>query len=303
MATTNERPTTWARRGLAAIVGIAAIEWAMAAWAYRDPLDDDAWAALAADVAGIPADEPVVLATEWLGPSARMHVDAIARLEWLARADLRGWARFHVVGLGAHWSAELASDGEDLAPPQRVAAHEVGPFTITTYEQAAAGVVLDDFAAAVDTLEIADAAGRCRGRGEVRCAGGTLAIRTAEVEYRPRRCIGLDARDGAHLRIARARATTGDVLRGHVGFADFNARLRNDSPIALAIEIDGDTVARWTVTDAQGWWPFAVATEPGVHDVALVVDVGAGGTWSARGYDAAMSRTVCIEARTLQEGA
>ncbi|HET6584142.1 MAG TPA: hypothetical protein VFG69_11850, partial [Nannocystaceae bacterium] len=165
-----------------------------------------------------------------------------------------------------------------------------------------AGVVLVDFAAGVDALDVTDAAGRCRGRGELRCAAGTLAIRTAEVEYRPRRCLALAARDGAHVRIERPRATTGDVLRGHVGFSDFNARLRNDSPIALAIEIDGELVARWAVTDAQGWWPFAVATEPGMHDVALVVDVGAGGKWNARGYDANDPRTVCIEARTLQEG-
>jgi len=293
--------TTWARRLLATIVGVAALEWALAAWAFRDPLDDDAWTALADDIATLPAEEPVVLADDWLGPSARMHVPGLATLDWVARPDLRGWTRFHVVGLGDAWSDELAHDREDLPPPVRVADRDVGPFTITTYEQPAAGTVVDDLTA-MDGLEIESTAGRCRGRDEARCSEGTVAPRTAEVDYRPRRCLGLDVRDGTHVRIVRPRAAIGDVLRGHLGFADFNARLRNDAPVALAIEIDGTIAARWTVTDEQGWWPFAVATTPGTHDVAFVIDVGMGGTFGRTGHDAGTTRTVCLEARALQEG-
>jgi hypothetical protein len=301
MTATDEPASPWARRALVGVAAIAAIECAMAVWAYRDPLDDAAWSALAGAVAELPADEPVVLATEWLGPSARMHVPELARLEWLARPDLRGWSRFHTVGFGARWSDELTVDREDSAAPVRTQSRDVGPFTITTYEQGA-GALVESLTTSLDALEVTDANGRCRGRGELRCGEGTVAVRTAEIDYRPRRCLALDVRDGAALRIVRPRATTGDVIRGHVGFGDFNARLRNDAPIAFAIEIDGELAARWTVTDAQGWWPFAVATEPGTHDVAFVVDVGVGGKWNARGYDGADPRTVCFEARTLQEG-
>ena len=298
---TDARASTWARRALVGVAALAALECAMAAWAYRDPLDDDAWAALASAVDELPEDEPVVLATEWLGPSARMHVPALAQLDWIARADLRGWSRFHAIGFGARWSDELSVDREDLATPTRVESRDVGPFTITTYEQPSAGTLVASLTSALEALEISDTSGRCRGRGELRCADGTAALRTAEIDYRPRRCLALDVRDGAAIRIARAHISTGDVIRGHVGFADFNARLRNDAPIAFAIELDGEIAARWTVTDAQGWWPFALAIEPGVHDVAFVVDVGVGGTWTARGYDGTAARTVCVEARTLQE--
>lgn len=302
MTTNDERVTTWARRGLVAVLAIAMLEWGMSAWAYRDPLDDAAWSALAGDVAALPEDEPVVLASEWLGSSARMHVPALARVDAVGRPDLRGWSRFHAVGFGARWSAELAADLEDLPAPTPVATHDVGPFTITTYEQPAAGALVADLLGDVDGLAIEDASGRCRGRGELRCGSGSIGVHVAEIDYRPRRCLALDVRDGASLRIARAAAPTGDVLRGHVGFADFNARLRNDSPIELRVEIDGEPVAEWPVTDAQGWWPFAIATEPGTHDIAFVVDVGVGGRWTARGYDAE-TRTVCLDARTLQEGA
>jgi len=302
MTGADERASTWARRALGGVAAIAAIECAMAAWAYRDPLDDTAWSALAGAVAELPEDEPVVLATQWLGPSARMHVPALARLEWVARADLRGWSRFHAIGFGARWSDELTADREDLSAPTRVDSRDVGPFTITTYEQPAAGILVESLTSPVETLVVADASGRCRGRGELRCSDGTVALRTAEIDYRPRRCLALDVRDGAALRIERTRVATGDVIRGHVGFADFNARLRNDSPVAFAVEVDGEIAARWTVTDAQGWWPFAVATAPGEHDVALLVDVGVGGRWNARGYDGAATRTVCLEARALQEG-
>jgi len=303
MTITDERATTWARRALFAVLAIATLEWGMAAWAYRDPLDDAAWAALAEDIAAMPEAEPVVLASEWLGSSARMHVAALARTDAVARPDLRGWSRFHTVGFDTRWSPELAADLEDLPAPTRVESRAVGPFTITTYEQAAAGTLVGDLLGDVDALAVEDGAGRCRGRGELRCGAGTLAVRTAEIDYRPRQCLALDVRDGASLRIARTDTATGDVIRGHVGFADFNARLRNDSPVALRVEIDGEVAAQWTVTDAQGWWPFAIAVEPGAHDVAFVVDVGVGGRWTARGYDAAAPRTVCLEARTLQEGA
>jgi hypothetical protein len=303
MTTGDDRATTWARRALVAVLAIATVEWGMAAWAYRDPLDDAAWSALADDLAAVPADEPVVLASEWLGPSARMHVPALARIDAVERPDLRGWSRFHTVGFGTRWSEELAADLEDLPAPTRTDTREVGPFTITTYELAAAGTLVADLLGDVDALEVEDDAGRCRGRGELRCGSGTIALRGAEIDYRPRRCLALDVRDGASLRIARMDTPTGDVIRGHVGFANFNARLRNDSPVALRVEIDGELVAQWTVTDAQGWWPFAIAVEPGAHDVAFVVDVGVGGRWTARGYDAADTRTVCLDARTLQEGA
>lgn len=293
--------TTWARRALALVVGVAAIEWALAVGAFRDPLDDGAWAALADDLAALPVEEPVVLADEWLGPSARMHVDALAELRSVGRPDLRGWPRFHVVGLGDAWSAELAADREDLPAPVRIDARDVGPFTITTYEQTGAGTIVADVTGS-DRIEVTTDAGRCRGRGELRCSEGTVALRTAEIDYRPRRCLAIDVRDGTHLRIAAPRTATGDVLRGHLGFADFNARLRNDAPVALAIEADGTTLARWTVTDEQGWWPFAVATEAGTHEIAFVIDVGMGGTFGRNGYDAAATRTVCLEARTLQEG-
>ncbi|MBC8072383.1 MAG: hypothetical protein IAG13_28935, partial [Deltaproteobacteria bacterium] len=141
--------------------------------------------------------------------------------------------------------------------------------------------------------------GSCRGRGPWRSSEGELALGIVEVDYRPRACLGIEVHDGTTVTIGWPRAQLGASLRGHVGFGDYNARLRNDAPVRLLVRIDGETRLHTVVGDREGWRAFAIATEAGVGDVELEITAGLSGTWQARDYDASPTRTVCVEARTI----
>nr|MCH9682571.1 hypothetical protein [Deltaproteobacteria bacterium] len=66
--------------------------------------------------------------------------------------------------------------------------------------------------------------------------------------------------------------------------------------------VDGQTMAQWLVSDVQGWWPFAVATTPGTHDVQLEVTAAVRGTWQRRGYQSNVAHAPCVELRSVEEG-
>lgn len=292
-----------ARIGLAVIVGVTLVEWGASATAYRRVLGPADWEAAADALAPLPDHEPVWLGTPWLGPRARMYLPRMARWDAVAPPDLRGASRFHVLGLGDAWSEPLQADLEDLPSPTVVETRELGGLTLTTYEQPAAGMVLADFVTEAASVEARTASGTCRGRGRRTCDEGRAGVQVAEVDYRSRRCWAVEMRDGAALTLRYPRMPTGTVLRGHVGFDDFNARLRSDGPVRLRVLVDGRAAAQWLVSDEQGWWPFAVATEPGTHEVEVEVTPAVAGTWQRGGYQAGRVHAPCVELRSLQEGA
>jgi hypothetical protein len=286
-----------ARYVLVALAGIAAIECAAAAWSHSARVDTDDWERLRAATEELPTSEPILLATSWLGPRARMHLPALRGWTSVAPADLRGLERFHVIGLGGDlWSDELQSDLEDLGPPTLESTDDLGPLSIHHYSAMHTGTVLETMVDAGGGLRVETEAA-CKGGPETwRCEEGTVELRYAEIEYRPRRCYAVDVRGGTSVRMSLEAVKTGNVLRGHVGFDDYNRRLRSDAPVAV-------TVARWTVTDGQGWWPFAVRTEPGTRDVSVELRTSLTGTWQRRGYTTRQRHVPCIELRTFEEKA
>ena len=98
-----------------------------------------------------------------------------------------------------------------------------------------------------------------------------------------------------------ATAPLGTTLRGHLGFADFNSRLRNDAPALLELHIDDTLAGRWTLTDNQGWAAFAARTAPGLHTVRVRLTPLLSGTWTPDGYTQQPARTACLELRALTE--
>jgi len=306
-APVSDDPPLLSRRGsrlvLGVVVGIAALEWIASAVVYRPAVEGPDWSAANAALAQIPPEEPVWLGTPWLGPRARMHLPRMAQWDAVAPPDLRGAPRFHVLGLGGdEWSPHLAADLEDLPPPTLVESQTLGGLALHTYEQPAAGVVLADFVADVAQLEVSTAQGRCRGRAGRRCDQGRVDQGVAEVDYRARRCLKVELDDGIAVTMRYPSMPTGDVLRGHVGVHDFNARLRSDAPQRIRVRVDGQLRAQWLVADTQDWWPFALATEPGTHDVELELTSAVRGTWQKSGYEAGRGHVACVELRSLQEG-
>lgn len=290
-------PRRAARLVALGVAALALVEWIAAARAYRDPFDAAAWTALTDAVATRDDDAPVLLATDWLGPSARMHVPALAQLDGVAHPDLHGMPSFHTVGVGEAWSRSLDAELEGLAAPVLDAQRTIGPFTWASWSQPATGEVLAALGDAA--LEVHSDAGPCRGRGPWRCSEGELAPRIVEVDYRARACLGIEVHDGTTVVVRWPNATLGTTLRGHLGFGDYNARLRDDAPARLAVRIDGDERLRTVVADTEGWRPFAITTDPGTADIELEITAGLSGTWHGKSYDANPTRTVCIEARTI----
>jgi len=296
-------PRRVARIALAMVAAIALLEWIVSAVVYRQALTPEDWSAASIALAELPPDEPVWLGTPWLAPRARLHLPRLARWDSVAPPDLRNAPRFHVLGLGNDdWSPPLAADLEDLPAPTLLTTRELGGLTLFTYEQPAARTKLADFVADAEQLVVETKAGSCRGRDRKTCEEGRVGVTIVEVGYRPRRCLKLEFSDGATLRMRYPQMPTGQLLRGHVGVDDFNTRLRSDSPLRVRVLIDGRRVAQWLVSDEQGWWPFAVATSLGTHDVELELSPAVRGTWQRRGYEPGRIHAPCIELRSLGEG-
>lgn len=295
-----------ARVALALLAAVAALEWFAAASAYRARLTPEVWQAAAAALATLPPGEPVYLGTPWLGPSARQHLPPLRGWDSLAAPDLHGVPRFHVLGMAGSphagaWSDDLQTDLAELPPPQLLASDDLGPLRLHHYAQPAAGRLVTDWLADPAALSLRDARGPCRlSSGTWSCKQGSVALATREVAYRPRRCLALELDDGATLELSR-RAELGTTLRGHLGFADFNARLRNDAPALLELRIDDAPAGRWTLSDNQGWVAFAVATTPGPHEVVLRLTPLLGGTWTEQGYAPQPRRAACLELRALAD--
>lgn len=294
-----------ARGLLGTVAAVALVEWIASAVVYRPALSPSDWEAAASTVTALPQDEPVWLGTPWLGPRARLHLPRLARWDAVAPPDLRGAPRFHVLGRdGDAWAPTLQADLEDLPPPALVSTRALGGLALYSYEQPAAGTMLAGFVESARALQLETDQGGCRASGTSwRCDGGRVELATIEVGYRPRRCLKLELDDGTTVRLRYPGMTTGNVLRGHLGVHDFNARLRSDAPVRVRVLVDGQRAAQWLVSDAQGWWPFAVHTEPGTHDVELELSPAARGTWQRGGYDGGQLHAPCVELRALQEGA
>jgi hypothetical protein len=296
-----------ASAALLVLAAVAGLEWVCAARAYRAQLGPEAWTRAAEALAELPQHEPVFLGTPWLGPSARQHLSALRPWSSIAPPDLHGLPRFHVLGLASAshsgaWSSELAADLGELPAPQLLGADDLGPLRLYHYEQPTAGTLLTDWLAAPNSLQLRDDRGPCRlSSGTWSCKQGRVTLDTLEIDYRPRRCLAIDLDDGRTLEISRPDTQLGAVLRGHLGFADFNARLRNDAPALLELLVDDLPVGRWTLTDSQGWAAFAAPTTPGTHDVRLRLTTLLGGTWTEHGYDSQPRRSACLELRALSE--
>ncbi len=296
-----------ASAALLVLAVVAVVEWVCAARAYRAELDPAAWARAAEALAALPPGEPTLLGTPWLDPSARQHLPALRSWSSLAPPDLYGLPRFHVLGLASAkrsgaWSSELEHDLGELPAPRLLGTDELGPLRLYHYEQPAAAELVSDWLAEPTSLQLRDDRGACRlSSGTWSCKQARVSLQTLEINYRPRRCLAIDLDDNRTLEISRPRTRLGTVLRGHLGFADFNARLRNDAPALLELLVDDTIIGRWTLTDNQGWAAFAAPTTPGTHDVRLRLTTLLGGTWTEQGYSPQPRRSACLELRALSE--
>ncbi|GEM_PF-1279568 len=294
---------------LGLIASLAVVESIAAALAYREHIDADDWDGAAALLKQHQGEgEPLFVASTWLGPTARMTLPQAARREWVGAPDLRGLGRYwllteaHTRPFSGRWRAEL----EDLPTPELVALHRLGGLSLHEYRAPGAAqlryALLETLDSEPGTVEMHTAQGRCSGRaGRWRCKAGAVSRRLMEIDYRARDCLALALDDGATLELDIGRVELGNRLRGHVGFGDFNARLRSDAVAQVEAYIDDELAARWLFTDDQGWASFALATPTGAHDLRLRVGTTIGGTWQRDGRQPSPTDTLCLELRSFLE--
>lgn len=280
------------------LVGLGVVESIATTIAARDP-DPAQWTALATALGERGDGDPVLVGSPWLGPLARHHVPDAALLHTLGLPDLYGIGRFHTIAWDDDGSAAFLPALEGLPMPVVESSRSFGALQWTTWRSDHAGTIVSDLGATVGRATVRSTSGTCRGRGTYRCSEGEIEPRIVEVDYAPRSCLGLSVGDGTTVTMSWPAIELGDELRGHVGFGDYNARLRNDAPARIVVRIDGTLVLRQTVTDLEGWRPFAVPTTPGVAAVEIEVTSALSGTFGSNGYDGTPTRTTCVEARAI----
>ncbi len=298
----------FARTVLALILGVAALEWAAAARAYRPTLSTADWAALDQDLRDhSDSDGLVVLADRWLGPRGRASVAALREARSVAPPDLYGVPRLTIISRDRDtpWTPWLRDAWGPRALPTATSVREIGPFFVHNFAIDSADQILFDLieiaAREPRSITIHDRLARCRGsKSRWTCKQGKIVSEYAEVAYRPRRCVRFAVQDGAPIRLSLSKVELGDHLRGHLGFTDFNARIRSDAPALIQIAIDGRPLAALTISDRQGWAAFEVATPSGRHDLEITVTPALTGTFGPKGYDRRPTHMPCLELRALR---
>ena len=266
-----------ARLVLGAVAAVTALELLAATHVYGESIDEEDWAAARAAVEALPEGDAGGSRYTVARPAGALGNPRPRR------GGQRGPPRpegdrspptCSAWGSDA-WSSELDADLEGADRPAPASEQEVGPFTLTTYDLGT-GRILD--------------------RITPRKGGPDIV----EIDYRPRACIPATPKsDGEPVVLRKARMELGSELRGHVGFSDFNGRLRNDTPARVEVRVGGRTVARFLTSDEEGWRPFVVPTSPGTTDVEVGITVGVRGQWGKQGLSDRQPRHVCLELRSL----
>jgi hypothetical protein len=180
----------------------------------------------------------------------------------------------------------------------------LGDLMLTTYELET-DRALHDFTR--DTPRVLADGDPCGGQGPFRCKQGRfgrIEMKLVEIDYRPRSCFEIDMADGVEATLEFPGVAEADMLRGHVGFTDYNGRLRSDAPAVVTLERGGERLARWVVTDEQGWQPLAVEVTPSADPITVRIRTATQGRWERDGYTTAKTRPACFELRAFaQEGA
>ena len=298
-------PRRLAGAALLALTLVGGAEWLAAGHSYRNLIEGEDWSALHDHLRARSKEEgPIFLAQPWLGPSARAMVPELRDWESVAPPDLRGLPRFRVLALAGEdgWSPALQTDLESLPAPSLRQSEAVGPFALHHYEQVSPPP-LDSLVTALDRLKVDFAGKHCpRQEDSFRCKVAKATLRAAEIDFRPRHCLAFDGHQSGRYHLEIENFRTGSSLLGHLGFEDFNGRLRSEAPTQLRVLIDDEEVGRALFSDAQGWRSFAMATPPGEHRLTIEVLVTEVGTWHRGSHRArsSYSHAPCLELRSFE---
>lgn len=95
---------------------------------------------------------------------------------------------------------------------------------------------------------------------EIQCPDqSSLTWEIGEINYKARSCLAYRTSQLGPLTLSfkLAKPNAPQRLVGHVGFSDFNARLRSDAALQVSVHAGTDQLFDRPFSDAQGWTPFA----------------------------------------------
>lgn len=259
------RGVRYARLAFWGLAALAAGESLRALGLSRSQIDHAAVQAMQQTLA---SDETPVLAHRfWLGPQLRRWFTQAARPEHFAAASWEHWPEF--------WTLAHRSDPPtlpQLPDAQLVATIEHGNLVARRWHNPKAQSVIASLSGDQGQpfkLRAEVQEGPCRVQTNetlrLRCPDqSSLRLEQAEIDYRPRRCLAYRsfALGPLTLEFEIPWPKTGAEISGHLGFSDFNARLRSDAAVQLTIYQNDTRLLDRPFSDAQGWAPFSVSIPP-----------------------------------------
>lgn len=280
---------------------LATIDLLSSASAYRSTIEVTDFENAAQWLAGTHAEDdhwPVIVDPLWLEPRARARMPGSRRAAGLP--DLRTQPDFWVLSRAdeAAWHQELQLRFELKGAPRLVHREEFGGISLSHLHQEVQPEL--DSLAAHEEMRVRVDGRSCLGRSPTwDCRPGRVKRTYLEVDYRARACMALEDFDGQRISLRIPEFEFGDRLIGHVGFGDFNGRLRSDASVEVEVDIEGQGLSRFVASDAQGWAPFELDTQAGKAQLFLTLAPSLGGTFDGRGrYQRRPNRPVCVEIRS-----
>lgn len=244
---TRPAPLVWLALGVALL---ALVETANALWAPHAVAKDADWQAAAAEVrAGFKPGDLIVFAPYWADQIGREHLGDLMPLDMVGRSDDARYGRIWEVSIrGDH-----APEAHKLSPKSRT---PHGKVTVALYEKPPAQVTWDS------TSHFSDA----------HVAPGThVEPRTLEIDYQPRRGLLAPLEQGKETVVEWSDVPLGSTLVGWAGLHDYYARKNADGPIDIEISVDGKSLIKQRVLNADNWKRFEAPTQPGNHTVRVAI--------------------------------
>lgn len=203
-------------------------------------------------------ESPVLAHRAWLEPSLR---------SWFPRAtNPKAFAGPAPQELAQFWSIGHRSDPKPLAFASDAQLEQTvthGALVARRWVQPKAPTTLADLTQNITDIQAHVQQGICkkisRSPLKLRCPDqSSLTWEISEIDYKARSCLSYRPSQLGPLTLSFKLATDQPPQRvvGHVGFSDFNARLRSDAALQVSLRVDKHELVHQPFSDAQGWAPF-----------------------------------------------
>jgi len=252
----------------AAVVALLAlVETGVALTARARVATDADWQAAAAEVrAGFTAGDVITFAPAWVDQIGRAYLGDLVTVEMAGRSDDDRYARIWEVSIRDEHAPE--TNGARLV---RESKH--GRVRVALYEKAATPVLYDFTQHAQELV------------------GGRFAVRTMELDYRPRR--GILVQPGPQPTTYEWREVPlGASLVVYAGLHDYYARKSADGLVDVRVDVDGVPKLTTRIGNDDGWRRFELDTRAlsGTRHTVTFRISAANPAWRSFGFHAEARR-------------